>query len=131
MIDSASLLAVLPELILTAGGLILLMVAAFGGDGTARIVNALSVLTLIVAGVALSSTIAHGPDAFDGLVRADAFSVYAKALIYGAAAVAILLAPRFFSTDSALRPEYPILILFAAIGMGMMVSAGEIGRAHV
>ncbi len=96
MIDSASLLAVLPELILTAGGLILLMVAAFGGDGTARIVNALSVLTLIVAGVALSSTIAHGPDAFDGLVRADAFSVYAKALIYGAAAVAILLAPRFF-----------------------------------
>ncbi|WP_145200630.1 NADH-quinone oxidoreductase subunit NuoN [Sphingobium sp. B2] len=131
MIDSASLLAVLPELILTAGGLILLMVAAFGGDGTARIVNALSVLTLIVAGVALSSTIAHGPDAFDGLVRADAFSVYAKALIYGAAAVAILLAPRFFSTDSALRPEYPILILFAAIGMGMMMSAGDMLTLYV
>lgn len=131
MIDSASLLAVLPELILTAGGLILLMVAAFGGDGTARIVNALSVLTLIVAGVALSSTIAHGPDAFDGLVRADAFSVYAKALIYAAAAVAILLAPRFFSTDSALRPEYPILILFAAIGMGMMVSAGDMLTLYV
>ncbi|GBH30604.1 NADH-quinone oxidoreductase subunit NuoN [Sphingobium xenophagum] len=131
MIDSASLLAVLPELILTAGGLILLMVAAFGGDGTARIVNALSVLTLIVAGVALSSTIAHGPDAFGGLVRADAFSVYAKALIYGAAAVAILLAPRFFSTDSALRPEYPILILFAAIGMGMMVSAGDMLTLYV
>ena len=56
MIDSASLLAVLPELILTAGGLILLMVAAFGGDGTARIVNALSVLTLIVA----ASVIAFG-----------------------------------------------------------------------
>ena len=131
MIDSASLLAVLPELILTAGGLILLMVAAFGGDGTARIVNSLSVLTLIVAGVALSSTIAHGPDAFDGLVRADAFSVYAKALIYAAAAVAILLAPRFFSTDSALRPEYPILILFAAIGMGMMVSAGDMLTLYV
>ena len=131
MIDSASLLAVLPELILTAGVLILLMVAAFGGDGTARIVNALSVLTLIVAGVALSSTIAHGPDAFDGLVRADAFSVYAKALIYAAAAVAILLAPRFFSTDSALRPEYPILILFAAIGMGMMVSAGDMLTLYV
>ncbi len=131
MIDSASLLAVLPELILTAGGLILLMVAAFGGDGTARIVNALSVLTLIVAGVALSSTIAHGPDAFDGLVRADAFSVYAKALIYAAAAVAILLAPRFFSTDSALRPEYPILILFAAIGMGMMVSAGDMLTLYI
>lgn len=131
MIDSASLLAVLPELILTAGGLILMLVAAFGGDGTARIVNALSVLTLIVAGVALSCSLAHGPDAFDGLVRADAFSVYAKALIYAAAAAAILLAPRFFSTDSALRPEYPILILFAAIGMGMMVSAGDMLTLYV
>ena len=131
MIDSASLLAVLPELILTAGGLILMLVAAFGGDGTARIVNALSVLTLIVAGVALSCSLAHGPDAFGGLVRADAFSVYAKALIYAAAAAAILLAPRFFSTDSALRPEYPILILFAAIGMGMMVSAGDMLTLYV
>ncbi|MBJ7444738.1 MAG: NADH-quinone oxidoreductase subunit NuoN [Sphingobium sp.] len=131
MIDSASLLAVLPELILTAGGLILMLVAAFGGDGTARIVNTLSVLTLIVAGVALSCSLAHGPDAFDGLVRADAFSVYAKALIYAAAAAAILLAPRFFSTDSALRPEYPILILFAAIGMGMMVSAGDMLTLYV
>ncbi|RJG57122.1 NADH-quinone oxidoreductase subunit NuoN [Sphingobium terrigena] len=131
MIDSASLLAVLPELILTAGGLILMLVAAFGGDGTARLVNALSVLTLIVAGVALSCSLAHGPDAFDGLVRADAFSVYAKALIYAAAAAAILLAPRFFSTDSALRPEYPILILFTAIGMGMMVSAGDMLTLYV
>ncbi|CCW18688.1 NADH-ubiquinone oxidoreductase chain N [Sphingobium indicum BiD32] len=131
MIDSASLLAVLPELILTAGGLILMLVAAFGGDGTARLVNTLSVLTLIVAAVALSCSLAHGPDAFDGLVRADAFSVYAKALIYAAAAAAILLAPRFFSTDSALRPEYPILILFAAIGMGMMVSAGDMLTLYV
>lgn len=131
MIDSASLLAVLPELILTAGGLILMLVAAFGGDGSARSVNALSVLTLIVAGIALSCSLAHGPVAFDGLVRADAFSVFAKALIYAAAAAAILLAPRFFIVDGVLRPEYPILILFAAIGMGMMVSAGDMLTLYV
>ena len=131
MIDSASLLAVLPELILTAGGLALMLVAAFGGDGSARVVNWLSVLTLAVAGVALSCSLAHGPDAFDGLVRADAFSVFAKALIYTAAAAAILLAPRFFSADGAPRPEYPILILFAAIGMGMMVSAGDMLTLYV
>ncbi|MES2157743.1 MAG: NADH-quinone oxidoreductase subunit NuoN [Pseudomonadota bacterium] len=131
MIDSASLLAVLPELILTAGGLALMLVAAFGGDGSARVVNWLSVLTLAVAGIALSCSLAHGPDAFDGLVRADAFSVFAKALIYTAAAAAILLAPRFFSTDGAPRPEYPVLILFAAIGMGMMVSAGDMLTLYI
>lgn len=131
MIDSASLLAVLPELILTAGGLALMLVAAFGGDGAARVVNWLSVLTLAVAGVAISTSVAHGPVAFDGLVRADAFSAFAKALIYGAAAAAILLAPRFFQTDGRERPEYPVLILFSSIGMGMMVSAGDLLTLYI
>ncbi|GAY21040.1 MULTISPECIES: NADH-quinone oxidoreductase subunit NuoN [Sphingobium] len=131
MIDSASLLAVLPELILTAGGLILMLIAAYGGDATARLVNWLSVLTLAIAGLALSTSLAHGPDAFDGLVRADAFSVFAKALIYGAAAAAILLAPRYFLVGGALRAEYPVLILFSSIGMGMMVSAGDLLTLYV
>ena len=131
MIDSASLLAVMPELVLTAGGLILLMIAAYGGDATARIVNWLSVLTLLAAGLTLSVSVAHGPSAFDGLVQADAFSVFAKALIYGAAAAAILLAPRYFLTDGVLRPEYPILILFSSVGMGMMVSAGDLLTLYV
>ena len=131
MFEYTSLLAVMPELVLTIGGLILLMVAAFGGDGTARLVGSLSVVTLIGGGIALFCSLAHGPDAFDGLYRADAFSVYAKALIYGAAAAAILLAPRFFSADGALRPEYPILIVFASIGMGMMVSAGDMLTLYI
>jgi NADH-quinone oxidoreductase subunit N len=131
MIDSASLLAVLPELILTAGGLILMLIAAFGGDKSAPTVNWLAVLTLIGAGLSLTTSLAHGPEAFGGLVRADAFSVYAKALIYGAAATAILLAPRYFSVGGAPRPEYPVLIVFAAVGMGMMVSAGDMLTLYV
>ncbi|WP_030538564.1 NADH-quinone oxidoreductase subunit NuoN [Sphingobium sp. DC-2] len=131
MIESASLLAVLPELILTAGGLVLLMIAAFSGDAAARVVNWLSVLTLLVAGLALSTSVANGPVAFDGLVRADAFSVFAKALIYAAAGAAILLAPRYFLAGSALRPEYPVLILFSSVGMGMMVSAGDMLTLYV
>ena len=131
MIDSASLLAVMPELVLTVGALILLLVAAYGGDATARIVNWLSVLTLLVAGLTLSVSVANGPIAFDGLVQADTFSVFAKALIYAAAAAAILLAPRYFIADGVLRPEYPILILFSSIGMGMMVSAGDLLTLYV
>ncbi|WP_336972428.1 NADH-quinone oxidoreductase subunit NuoN [Sphingobium aromaticiconvertens] len=131
MVDSASLLAVMPELVLTLGGLILLMVAAYAGDRVTPAINALSVLVLAGAGMALACSLAHGPDAFDGLYRADAFSVFAKALIYGAAAFSILLAPRFFIADGVLRAEYPILILFASIGMGMMVSAGDMLTLYV
>lgn len=131
MIDSASLLAVLPELILAVSGMALLMVAAYAGNGSARVVNWLSVLALAAAGLALNCSMAHGPDAFDGLYRADAFSVFAKALIYGSAAAAILLAPRFFAVDGVPRPEYPVLILFSSVGMGMMVSASDLLTLYV
>ena len=131
MIESASLLAGLPELILTAGGLVLMLVAAWGGEASSRVVNWLSVLTLALAGIALSTSLANGPVAFAGLVRADAFSAFAKAMIYAAAAAAILLAPRYFRTDGKERPEYPVLILFSAIGMGMMVSAGDLLTLYV
>ena len=131
MIESASLLAVAPELVLTVGGLALVLVAAWGGEASSRVVNWLAVLTLVLAGVALSTSLANGPVAFDGLVRADAFSAFAKGMIYAAAAAAILLAPRYFRTDGKERPEYPALILFSAIGMGMMVSAGDLLTLYV
>ncbi|HCW59523.1 MULTISPECIES: NADH-quinone oxidoreductase subunit NuoN [Sphingobium] len=131
MIESASLLAVAPELVLTVGGLALMLVAAWGGEASSRVVNWLAVLTLVLAGVALSTSLANGPVAFDGLVRADAFSAFAKGMIYAAAAAAILLAPRYFQTDGRERPEYPVLILFSAIGMGMMVSAGDLLTLYV
>ena len=131
MIESASLLAVAPELVLTVGGLVLMLVAAWGGEASSRFVNWLAVLTLAIAGLALSTSLANGPVAFDGLVRADAFSAFAKGMIYAAAAAAILLAPRYFQTDGKERPEYPVLILFSAIGMGMMVSAGDLLTLYV
>ena len=70
---------------------------------------------------------------FDGLYRADAFAAFAKVLIYIAAAVAIVMAPDFFrrTTDDDLRPEYPVLILLSAAGMGIMVSAADMLTLYV
>ena len=105
-----------PEEILSVGGLVLLMVAAYMGDKTTRFVGYASVALLAVAGFSLTGVAGHGGDAFDGLYRADAFGAFAKVLIYVAAAVCILIAPRFFEHEDKLRAEYPILILYAEIG---------------
>jgi NADH-quinone oxidoreductase subunit N len=131
MFDTASLMMTLPELVLTAGGLILMMVAAYAGDGAARLVGWLSVATLALAGWTLCPAWATSGEAFDGLYRADAFGAFAKVLIYVAAAVSIIVAPRFFETGRAIRAEYPILILFASAGMGLMVSAGDMLTLYV
>lgn len=131
MIETASLLMVMPELVLTVSGLVLLMVAAFSGDRSAMIINWLSVAALAAAGLTLCGLPGNGGNAFDGLYRADAFAAFSKALIYTAAAASIIVAPRFFSTGGSFRAEYPVLILFSAIGMGMMVSAGDLMTLYV
>ncbi|THG41633.1 NADH-quinone oxidoreductase subunit NuoN [Sphingomonas olei] len=132
--DYASQVAMtLPEIVLALGALALMLVAAWGGSASTRAVSWTAVAILGGACLALIGPATNGGAAFDGMYRADAFAGFAKVLIYFAAAVAILLAPRFFERTAGenLRPEYPVLILLSAIGMGVMVSAGDLLTLYI
>lgn len=133
MTYAAQFLMTLPELVLSIGAIALMLVAAWGGHGAARGVSYVAVAVLAGAGIALFGPASSGATAFDGLYHADAFGAFTKAVIYVAAAVAILIAPGFFERTSGddLRPEYPVLILLSAAGMGMMVSAGDLITLYV
>ncbi len=128
---AASLLLTLPEVILSAGALVLLMVAAFVGDRATRAIGWAAVALFAAAAVSLLGPAGTGGAAFGGLYRADAFAAFAKLLIDIAAAISIVIAPRFFARDGALRAEYPILILLSGVGMGMMVSATDLLTLYV
>jgi NADH-quinone oxidoreductase subunit N len=121
---NASLMLSAPELVLSMGAIVLMLVAAWRGDKATGAISWASVLLIAVAGVLV--VVDPKGIAFDGLYRGDAFAAFAKILIYGATAVSIIIAPRFFATGSPLRAEYPILILFATAGAGMMVSATDL-----
>ncbi len=131
-----SLIFTLPEIILTVSSLILLLVAAFGGVKSARLVTILSVAALFGASAyalefLTNPSFEFGGDAFYGLYRMDGFGSFAKLLIYFAAIISLMVAPRFFKDSGAYRPEYPVLILFATIGMGMMVSAVDLMTLYI
>ena len=130
---TASLLVTLPEDVLSIGALILMLVAAWGGQAATKAVSWTAVAVLAGATISLFGAASTGGQAFNGLYEADAFGAYAKVLIYAAAAVSILIAPRFFQRGAGedLRPEYPVLILLSAVGMGMMVSAGDMLTLYV
>ena len=131
MFDTASLLLTAPELILSIGATALMLVAAFAGDKATRFVSAAAVALLALAGLSLTGVAGSGGTAFNGLYSADAFGAFAKVLIYLAASVAILIAPRWFEREDRLRAEYPVLLLFSAVGMGMMVSATNLLSLYV
>jgi NADH-quinone oxidoreductase subunit N len=130
---SANLAMTLPEIVLSLGAIVLMLVSAWGGNASTRAVSWTAVAVLAGAGIALIGPASYGGSAFGGLYRADAFAAFAKVLIYITTAVSIVIAPNFFrkSAGDDLRPEYPVLMLLAAAGMGMMVSAGDMLTLYV
>ncbi len=130
---AANIAMTLPELVLALGAIALMLVSAWGGDTSTRAVSIASVFVLVGAGIALVGPASSGGYAFDGLYRADAFGAFAKVLIYIASAVAIMMAPSCFARSQGedLRPEYPVLILLSACGMGIMVSASDMLTLYV
>jgi NADH-quinone oxidoreductase subunit N len=130
---AANLAMTLPEIVLSIGAIVLMLVSAWGGNASTRAVSWASVAVLAGAGIALIGPASSGGSAFGGLYRADAFAAFAKVLIYITTAVSIIIAPNFFQKSSGedLRPEYPVLMLLAAAGMGMMVSAGDMLTLYV
>ena len=118
-----------PEATLAVGGLVLLMIGAFAGEKSARFVSVLSVL-LLVAATALAVT---GPlgQAFTGAYVADPLAVYGKALIFLSSAVAIVLGDGWMKRTRIARFEFPVLIVLASAGMGMMASSGDLISLYV
>lgn len=118
-----------PELTLAVGGLVLLMVGAFSGEKSTRLVSGLSVL-LLLAATALAVV---GPlgSAFNGAYVADPLAVYGKAVIFLSAAVAVVLGDSWMHRNNIAKFEYPILIVLASVGMGMMASSGDLISLYI
>ncbi|WP_426028279.1 NADH-quinone oxidoreductase subunit NuoN [Brevundimonas sp. TWP2-3-4b2] len=118
-----------PEATLAVGGLVLLMLGAFMGEKSARLVSILSV-ALLVAATAVTVT---GPlgRAFNGAYVADPLAVYGKAVIFLSSAVAIILGGGWMQRARIARFEYPILIVLASAGMGMMASSGDLISLYI
>jgi NADH-quinone oxidoreductase subunit N len=125
------LAAILPELILTVGAIVLMMAAAFAGRRASGAISWASVLLLVGATVALIGAPSHAGPVFGGLISADSFASFGKVIIFPAAAVAVLMAHGWFERGTEHANEYPVLILFSAVGMSVMVSATNLMTLYV
>ena len=131
-----SLAAVSAEELISSAGLVLLLVAAWGGDKAGRGIAIAAFAVLVgAAAIALPTLLASvggsASLAFEGHVRLDAFAAFAKLLIYLGAGVALIVAPAFFECEGGLRAEFPLLVLLAALGMGIMVSANNLLTLYI
>ncbi|MEM9198940.1 MAG: NADH-quinone oxidoreductase subunit NuoN [Pseudomonadota bacterium] len=118
---------ILPELVLAVYAMAALMWGVYTRkDAEAeRLVWATSALMVALAawiGLSQSET----STAFAGALVNDGFARFAKVLLLGGAAVVMLMSADYMKRHDLLRFEYPILIALAALGMMIMVSAGDL-----
>jgi NADH-quinone oxidoreductase subunit N len=125
VITTLDLVPVLPELFIAATVLLLLMIGVFRKEDTTRPVTMLAILVMVAALVLVYALGGDKHVAFGGMFIADRFAGFAKAMILVASALTAAMSLQFLEKEKLGRFEYPVLVLFATLGMMMMVSAGD------
>ncbi|MDE8345163.1 MAG: NADH-quinone oxidoreductase subunit N, partial [Acidocella sp.] len=118
------LLPYLPGLILGLGGMVLLLGGVLARGDTTTPCTVGAIITLALAGLATLS--APSGLVAGGLFSISAFSRYADLLVFLAAALALILALDDNRREGIARFEYPILVIFAVLGMVVMISAADL-----
>ncbi|WP_050750819.1 NADH-quinone oxidoreductase subunit NuoN [Paramagnetospirillum magneticum] len=110
---------------MAVAGLALLMLGVFRKEDSTKSVSVLVILALGAAMVLVSSLGGERLTAFNGLFVADRFAGFAKGLVLVASAIATAMSLPYLEREKIGRFEYPVLVLFATLGMMMMISAND------
>ena len=120
------LLPVLPELVLAVGAMVLLMLGAYRGEGTTKLITGLAVVLLVVTGVLELMLPAGKLMTFGGSFIVDDFARFLKILAIIGSAVTLILSTEFLSDPSRRIFEYSILVLLSTLGMMVLISAADL-----
>ena len=122
-----NVILILPELVLFLGAMGLLMVGAFAKGDATRTVDFGAIAVLVLASMAVMAYAGNATAlAFNGAFIMDNFAVLMKVLTFLATALAIIMSQSYLRREKLARFEYSVLLLLAATGMGMMISANDL-----
>ncbi|HEY4202251.1 MAG TPA: NADH-quinone oxidoreductase subunit NuoN [Devosiaceae bacterium] len=130
VLSFAALAPAYPELLVTIGALVLLLVGVFMKRPYAAALTVVAILVLVVAGY----LVVTGPNnvlLFNGGFIADGFSRYMKLLVLGGSAFSLLLSFSSATENGLNKFEYAVLVLLATVGMMIMVSANDLMSLYV
>jgi NADH-quinone oxidoreductase subunit N len=134
LIHTVDYIRILPELMLTAFGVIVMMLDPLLKPGASR--KGLGLISLVGACSAIAATFfqiawMHSDPSFSnpgwfGMVRVDNFAIFFHLLIPAISAICILASLEYLDAQNIRSGEYYALILFGTVGMVLMSSAIEL-----
>jgi NADH-quinone oxidoreductase subunit N len=121
----------LPEIVFAVLAMILLMVGTFAKERSTGLVSILAAISCVVAGALVLATDGTRATGFEGLFVVDKFAAFMKVLVLLGSAFAIVIAMGYLQRENLRRPEFPVLIMLATVGMMLMISANNIISLYV
>src|SRR3972149_1218112 len=130
----AALPALLPEMVLAALAMVVLLAGLATGKRRTGALGAGSVLSPAATGVALgvaAGASAPGARFFAGMFALDHFAVFFKVLFLLSSALTILLSLDYLERNDYRPGEDPALVLFATVGSMTMASGTNLATIYV
>ena len=124
--SAAALVPLLPELLLGVGAMTLLILGAYRTEEAGRLIDAASVVLLVIAGLIVLVLPEGRLVAFNGSFVVDDFARFLKILAMFGSAAAIVMSLDYARREHEERFEYSVLILLSTLGMLMLISASDL-----
>lgn len=132
--NPADLLAILPELVLLGATCAILLIDLFLKPSQRDITHWLSIAAVAVTSFLVwrgAPEVAQGVNAFNGMFKHDGISVVLKQFVLLTTGLSLFYARNYLRERRLLLGEFYLLILFATIGMMLLVSAGSLVTAYL
>ena len=120
------MLPVLPELVLAAGAMVLLMLGAYRGQQTTSLVTGLAICLLVLTGGLELLLPAGKLTTFAGGFIVDDFARFLKILALIGSVATLVLSAEYLADPSRRIFEFSILVVLSTLGMMVLISAGDL-----
>src|SRR5579884_2166919 len=119
-------IAILPEIVLTLAGIFVMLTSAFFERGGRRASTVVAHLGLLATVIAVGYQWNRGGAYFRGMFLIDSFGLFFHLLFLLIAALVMLSVSDYLDRENLPPAEFHALILFATVGMGIMVSSSDL-----
>lgn len=118
--------AVLPEIILAVVGIVLMVLIPFTRPENQHKLGYLALAGLVLAVIATVSQWGHSNLALFGMVFQDNFTQFSRIIFFLSVGAIVTASISYLEQDRLERAEYFSLLLFAAVGMGLMAASANL-----
>lgn len=128
---AADLMPLLPEMVLTGAAFVLLLLDLFLDESRRFVTHAAATLALVVAAALVAAGVGGDGTVLGGMFVRDVAADVLKVAILVTAALSMMYLWSFLRTRGIYRGEVAVLVLFATVGMMLLVSAGSLVMVYL